>query len=99
MNPLTINTYAVQLSSGGSTAIPDSISFSNNDQSVLLTAHAPFPDNTHMTLAISGITDTAGNAVAPQTSSFTTGNGPDLVRPLAVSTNPVIETKTQQSEC
>jgi RHS repeat-associated protein len=88
VNPLTINTSTIQLTGGGTTAVPDSISFSNNNQSVLLTPHAPLPDSTQMTLVISGITDVAGNAVAPQTKQFTTGNGPDLVKPFAVNTSP-----------
>src|SRR5579864_5518137 len=88
INPLTINSSTVQLSGGGTVAILDSISFSNNNQSVLLTPHAPFPDSTQMTIALNGIADVVGNPVAAQTTQFATGSGPDLVRPLAVNTNP-----------
>lgn len=63
INPLTVNASTIQLSGGGITVVPDSISFSNNNQLVLLVPHSPLPDNTQMTLAISGITDVAGNAV------------------------------------
>jgi RHS repeat-associated protein len=88
VDPLTINASTIQLSGGGTTVVPDSISFSNNNQSVLLVPHAPLPNSTQMTLVISGITDVARNAVAPQTTQFTTGNGPDLVKPFAVNTSP-----------
>ncbi len=88
VNPLTVNASTIQLSGGGVTEVADSISFSNNNQVVLLTPHAPLPDSTPMTLAISGITDVAGNPVAPQTVQFTTGNGPDVVPPLAIQISP-----------
>jgi len=41
-----------------------------------------------MTLTISGVTDIAGNAVTPQTTTFTTGTGPDVVAPAVVNQNP-----------
>src|SRR5258707_4372315 len=41
-----------------------------------------------MPLAVSGVTDLAGNAVVGQTTHFTTGTGPDVVIPVVVSTNP-----------
>ena len=88
VNPLTVSGSSIKLSGGGTTEVPDSISFSNNNQTVVLVPHAPLPDNTQMTLAISGVTDVAGNAVAPQTTTFTTGTGPDLVAPAVVSENP-----------
>lgn len=88
IDPLTVNSSTVQLTSGNTSAVLDSISFSSNNQSVLLVPHAPFPDSTQMTLAITGITDVSGNPVAAQTTQFITGAGPDLQRPLAMSTNP-----------
>jgi RHS repeat-associated protein len=89
INPLTVNASTIQLSGGGITVVPDSISFSNNNQLVLLVPHSPLPDNTQMTLAISGITDVAGNAVASQTTQFTTGAGPDMVGPILQWTSPL----------
>jgi len=88
VNPLTVSGGSIQLSGGGTTAVPDSISFSNSNQTVMLVPHAPLPDNTQMTLTISGVTDVAGNAVAPQTTTFTTGAGPDVVAPAVVSETP-----------
>ena len=96
VNPLTINSSTVQLSGGGVSVVPDSISFSNNNQMVLLAPHSPLPDNTQMTLTIFGITDVAGNAVATQTTHFTTGTGPDVVAPKVVWTSP-LETNPYQA--
>src|SRR5262249_54153756 len=55
VNPLTVNAGSIQLTGGGTTAVADSISFSNNNQSVVLVPHAPLPDNTMMTLTITGV--------------------------------------------
>ena len=95
INPLTVNSSTIQLSGGGASVVPDAISLSNNNQMVLLVPHAPLPDNTLMTLTISGITDVAGNQVTPQTTQFTTGTGPDVVAPLVVWTSP-LETSSDQ---
>src|SRR6185437_5527872 len=88
VNPLTVNAGSIQLTGGGTTAVADSISFSNNNQSVVLVPHAPLPDNTVMTLTIAGVTDVAGNAAATQSTTFTTGTGPDLIAPAVVNANP-----------
>jgi RHS repeat-associated protein len=88
INPLTVNASTIQLSGGGVTAVPDSISFGNNNQTALLVPHAPLADGTQMTLTISGVTDVAGNAVAAQTTQFTTGTGPDVVPPAIVIASP-----------
>jgi len=88
INPLTVSGTTIALTGGGQTAVPDSISFSNNNQTVVLVPHAPLPDNTQMTLAVSRVTDVAGNAVKAQTTTFTTGTGPDLVAPAVLSENP-----------
>ncbi len=88
IDPLTASGSSIQLTGGGTTQVADAISFSNNNQSVVLVPHGPLPDNTVMTLAISGVTDAAGNAVAAQTTQFTTGTGPDLVAPAVVAENP-----------
>ena len=89
INPLTINSSTIQISGGGTTVVPDSISFSNNNQTVLLVPHAPLPDSTVMTMTISGITDPSGNAIAPQTTQFTTAAGPDVVAPILLWTSPL----------
>ena len=88
MNPLTINSTTVQLSSGGENVGSGSISFSNSNQNALLVPTAPLPDGSQITLTASGLTDVAGNALAPQTTQFTTGVGPDVVPPLILSESP-----------
>ncbi len=88
INPLTVNANSIQITGSGQTDVPDSITFSNNNQSVLLLPHAPLPDGTQMTLTLSGVTDVAGNSVVDQTTQFTTGTGPDLVPPFIVSESP-----------
>jgi YD repeat-containing protein len=88
VNPLTVNGKTIQLTGGGATAIADAINFSNN--SVVLVPHAPLPDNTAMTLTISGVTGLTGDPVAPQTTTFTTGTGPDVVAPVVVNGNPFL---------
>jgi len=88
INPLTLSASSVTLSGGGVTVGPDSISFSNNNQSALLVPHAPLPDGTQMTLTVSGVTDVAGNTLPAQTTHFTTGTGPDVVPPAIVMASP-----------
>jgi RHS repeat-associated protein len=88
VNPLSVNASTIQLAGNGSTFVPDSIAFSNNNQNVLVTPHSPLPDSTVMSLTISGVTDSAGNPAASQTTQFTTGAGPDTVPPMVVATNP-----------
>jgi RHS repeat-associated protein len=88
IDPLTLNSNTVVLSGAGITVVPDSISFTNNNQSVMIVPHAPLPDSTVMTVTINGVTDSAGNAVVPQTTRFTTGANPDFSSPVVVAVNP-----------
>jgi len=88
INPLTVNSSTVVVSGGGATVVPDSISFTNNNQSVMIVPHAPLPDSSVMTLTVNGVTDSAGNAVVPQTTQFTTGVGPNLTPPAVVAVTP-----------
>jgi large repetitive protein len=88
INPVTVNGGTIQLSGGGQTAVADAINFGNGNQSVVLVPHGPLADNTVMTLTISGVTDVAGNVVSAQSTTFTTGTGPDVVAPVVVGENP-----------
>jgi RHS repeat-associated protein len=88
VNPLTVNSNTVLLSGGGATFIADSIAFSNGNQTAVIVPHAPLPDNTQMTLMVTGVTDVAGNIASTQTTQFTTGSGPDVVSPFVVSASP-----------
>lgn len=88
IDPLTVNANTVVLSGGGTTAVLDSISFTNNNQSVMIVPHTPLPDSSVMTLTVSGVTDSAGNSVVQQTTQFTTGAGPDFTSPAVIAINP-----------
>jgi RHS repeat-associated protein len=88
INPITVNAATVQLAANGTDFVPDSITFSNNHRNVLIVPHAPLPDSTIVTLTINGVFDSAGNAVAAQTTTFTTGIGPDVTPPTVVASNP-----------
>ena len=89
VNPLTANGTTIMVTpAGGVPIVPCSISFSNNNQIVLLVPCAPLPDDTQITIAISGVTDVAGNQVQAQSTQFTTGSGPDLLAPQVVGQSP-----------
>jgi hypothetical protein len=89
INPLTVNAGTIQVSGGGQTAVASSISFSNNNQEVVLTPQEAFPDNTLMTVAIAGVQDLAGNMVVSRTTQFMTGAGPTTVQALVITETPV----------
>ncbi len=88
VNPLTVNAGSILLSGGGTVLVPGSITFTNNNQSVVVTPQMPLLDGTQMTLTISGVTDVAGNMMPVQTTQFTTRIGPDIVPPTVVMENP-----------
>ncbi len=55
VNPLTVNANTLQLLANGTDFVPDSITFSNSNQNVLIVPHAPLPDSTVMNITISGV--------------------------------------------
>ena len=79
----------IQLSGGGMTSMPASISLTNNNQTVEIAPEAPLPPSTQMTLTISGVTDVAGNVIATHTTQFTTGTAAATAAPGVVTANPV----------
>jgi hypothetical protein len=89
IDPTTVNGSTVQLSGGGQTLMPASISFTNNNQTVEITPQAPLPVSTLMTLTISGVTDVAGNPVATQATHFITGTTAATAAPGVVAVNPL----------
>jgi large repetitive protein len=88
IDPLSVSGATIQVTGGGQTAIPVSMSFGNNNQTAGLTPEAPLPPSTAMTLTVSGVTDVAGNVVAAQTTHFTTGTVPLTTAPALVAFNP-----------
>ncbi len=88
INPLTVTGATVLVSAPGHASMPSTISFSNNDQEVLIVPHSPLPEATLMMLTVDGVEDVAGNAVVVHTTQFTTRSGPDVTAPQVVRTNP-----------
>jgi hypothetical protein len=53
----------------------------------------PLATNTSYTVTVAGVQDVSGNAlVAPETTTFTTGTGADLIGPSVVSVSPASNT-------
>src|SRR4029077_12411519 len=78
IDPVSVTGSTVQISGGGQTVVPVTITFgryavpSPNFDYVVVTPQAPLPANTLMTITINGVTDQQGNAVVSRTSQFTT---------------------------
>jgi len=89
LNPLRVNAGTIQISGGGQTAVPTSLTFSPDNTEAVFTPLEPFPDNTLMTVTIAGVQDLAGNLVAPRTTQFTTNATAAAVAPAVISSNPV----------
>ena len=87
MDTTTINSSTINLTSGASQlAFAESLSTQGNSTLVTLTPQAPLPDNSDVTLSVSnGITDMVGQALTASSTTFHTGNGPDLTPPQLVS--------------
>ncbi|HEY1525244.1 MAG TPA: Ig-like domain-containing protein [Candidatus Angelobacter sp.] len=88
VNPLRVNAATVQVAGGGQTAVASSISFNSANTEAVLTPLEPFPDNTLMTITISGVQDLAGNVVIGKTTQFTTSAVAATTVPGVISTNP-----------
>ena len=87
IDPNSVNQNTIQISGGGYTAVPSSISFDSPNQTVTITPQAPLPDNATLTLAVNGVIDPAGNPVVAVSTQFNTGGGPDTVAPTVTSTS------------
>ena len=88
VDPITVTGATITVSGGGLTSVPASIGFSNKNTTVKITPEAPLPASTAMTLTISGVKDVGGNAVAAQTTHFTTGTAASTSAFGVVATNP-----------
>jgi hypothetical protein len=90
IDPIMVNSSTVTITGGSQTVVPSSISFNtgtNAFTTATITPQAPFPPSTVMTFTINGVTDAQGNAVASQTTHFTTSSGPVLTNPSVVLTS------------
>jgi hypothetical protein len=82
------NTLAgVTLSSGG-TPVPTTPVLSAGNTILQLVPSAPLAAGTTYTMTIAGVKDPAGNAVATQANSFTTGATYDITNATAINSNP-----------
>ncbi len=88
IDPLSVTEASIQVTGGGQTVTPASLSFSNSNQTVSVTPQAPLPASTQMGLMIGGVTDVAANPVATHTSKFTTGTAPQVTQPTVLAVNP-----------
>ena len=87
INPVSVTGSTIQLSGGGVTEVPSSISFSPDYTRVSIIPQAPLPPSTIMAIAISGVTSQAGKTVASTTTHFTTAAQPDFTAPYVVSSS------------
>jgi hypothetical protein len=88
VNPVSVSTATLRVSTGTGTPVEGTFSFTNEDRDVLLIPHAPLPDAATVTVAISGVEDRAGNVMVERTTQFGTRIGPDTVSPVVVRVNP-----------
>ena len=87
VNPITVTGSTIQLSGGGMTATPSSISFSSDYTTVYLVPRAPLPASATITVAINGVQSVSGIPVTPLTTTFRTLSGPDFSAPYVVSSS------------
>lgn len=84
-----MTTGQVTLSANG-TPVAVTQSFNNGNQTLILTPVVPLNPSTGYTLSIAGVKDVAGQLMStPQTSTFTTGTGADLIAPTVTTVSPV----------
>ncbi|MFZ3264074.1 MAG: Ig-like domain-containing protein [Terriglobales bacterium] len=84
INPISVTGSTIQLSGGGVTETPSSISFSPDYTRVRIIPQAPMPPSTAMTLVVNGVTSQAGTSAATKTTSFTTAAQPDFTTPVVI---------------
>jgi len=87
VNPITVTGSTIQLSGGGMTATPSSISFSPDYTTVNIVPQAPLAASATITISINGVQNVSGTAVTPLTSTFQTLAGPDFSAPYVVSSS------------
>ena len=88
VDPISVTGSTIMISGASQTVVPSSISFNAGNTAVTITPQAPLPAGTLMTVAINGVTDPEGNAVASSSSTFSTGAAPDTTQPTVTSYTP-----------
>ena len=89
VNPLTVSEATLAFTGPNGEVIPCTISFTNQDRTVIVTPHTPLVDAGAHQVQVNGVTDLAGNPAGLATSEFTTRQGPDTATPVVVLVNPV----------
>jgi hypothetical protein len=89
IDEISVNGSSIQITGASQTVIPASITFDSTQTYVTITPLSPFPASTQMTVTVSGVTDSSGNAVTTFTSTFTTGPGPITAPPTVINESPL----------
>ncbi len=87
VNPVSLDTTSVRLSTGG-TPIPYTLTLDSGNQTVTLTPIAALPESTSITVNVNGVRDLSGNTFASLAAGFVTSSTADLVRPEPISVSP-----------
>ncbi len=97
-NPLTVDGLTVMIArQAGEVLEACSIGLANGNTTITVVPHAPLLASTVYELTIDGVTDAVDNAVVPITTSFTTGDGPDFLRPFVTRVSPANTTEPTNS--
>ena len=86
VNPISVTSGTVTISAGG-TPLGTTMTMATNNLSLTVSPQRPLPAGTLITVTVNGVGDQSGNAVPVTTSSFTTGNAPDITAPAATAMN------------
>ena len=86
VNPISVTSGTVTISAGG-TPLGTTMTMATNNLSLTVSPQRPLPAGTLITVTVNGVDDQSGNVVPVTTSSFTTGNAPDITAPTATAMN------------
>jgi hypothetical protein len=90
VNPVSVSADSFRVSDDEGQLVPCTITFSRGDAVVTFASEEPLnPGTLHTVSLTSRIIDIGGNAIAPVSWTFTTGEGADVAFPQVVSVNPV----------
>jgi len=86
VNAVSITPDTVTISAGG-TPLGTTMTIGTGNTSLTVVPQRPLPPGTLITVTVNGVEDPSGHAVPVTTSSFTTGNAPDITPPVALAAN------------
>jgi hypothetical protein len=88
VNPTSLRSDTVIVSAGG-TPLATTFAVASGNQTITITPQLPLPPSTVITVTVTGVEDPAGHAVPLTSSTFTTGNAPDVTPPSVIATSTV----------